>query len=146
MKNTYISIFLFVALIIGLYFLNNKEYGNENDDSTVIYIELNNYIYVVGGILPMKIIFRKGEDMLDFKVKIGLVPIVRDLFDFATRKGIFEPAKGVENKDKVSREPGQMVNDVPLEIDQDVASRKLAFWGCEIDVLTPEQHRYLFGE
>ena len=24
MKNTYISIFLFVALIIGLYFLNNK--------------------------------------------------------------------------------------------------------------------------
>ncbi len=39
--------------------------------------------------------------MLDFKVKIGLVPDVRDLFDFATRKGIFEPAKGVENKDKV---------------------------------------------
>ncbi len=38
---------------------------------------------------------------MDFKVKIGLVPIVRDLFDFATRKGIFEPAKGVENKDKV---------------------------------------------
>ena len=32
--------------------------------------------------------------MLDFKVKIGLVPIVRDLFDFATRKGIFEPADG----------------------------------------------------
>ncbi len=39
--------------------------------------------------------------MLDFRVKIGLVPVVRDLFDFATRKGIFEPAKGVENKDKV---------------------------------------------
>lgn len=38
--------------------------------------------------------------MLDFKVKIGLVPDVRDLFDFATRKGIFEPAKGVENKNK----------------------------------------------
>ena len=52
----------------------------------------------------------------------------------------------VENRDKVSRELGQMVNDVPLEIDQEVARRKLAFWGCEIDTLTPEQHRYLFGE
>ena len=52
----------------------------------------------------------------------------------------------VENRDKVSREPGCMVNDVPLEIDQEVARRKLAFWGCEIDTLTPEQHRYLFGE
>ena len=39
-----------------------------------------------------------------------------------------------------------MVNDVPLEIDQEVARRKLAFWGCEIDTLTPEQRRYLYGE
>lgn len=39
--------------------------------------------------------------MLDFKVKIGLVPDVRDLGDFKTRKGIFEPAKGVENKNRV---------------------------------------------
>lgn len=38
--------------------------------------------------------------MLDYKVKIGLVPNVRDLFDFSTRKGIFEPAKGAENKNK----------------------------------------------
>ena len=52
----------------------------------------------------------------------------------------------VDNQNKISREPGQMVNDVPLEIDQEVARRKLAFWGCEIDTLTPEQHRYLFGE
>ena len=52
----------------------------------------------------------------------------------------------VENSDKVSREPGQMVNDVPLSIDQEVAARKLAYWGCEIDTLTPEQHKYLFGE
>ena len=52
----------------------------------------------------------------------------------------------VENKDRISREAGHMVNDVPLEIDQDVARRKLGFWGCEIDVLTEEQHRYLFGE
>jgi adenosylhomocysteinase len=52
----------------------------------------------------------------------------------------------VENRDKVSREPGSMVNDVPLEIDREVAARKLAYWGCEIDTLTPEQHNYLFGE
>jgi adenosylhomocysteinase len=52
----------------------------------------------------------------------------------------------VENRDKISREPGCMVNDVPLEIDQEVASRKLSYWGCEIDTLTPEQHKYLFGE
>ena len=38
--------------------------------------------------------------MLDYKVKIGLIPDVRNLADFETRKGIFEPAKGVENKDK----------------------------------------------
>lgn len=50
------------------------------------------------------------------------------------------------NRDKVTRVPGQMVNDVPLEIDQTVARMKLASWGCEIDTLTPEQHRYLFGE
>ena len=36
--------------------------------------------------------------MLDYSLKIGLLPEVRDLGDFATRKGIFEPAKGVERK------------------------------------------------
>jgi adenosylhomocysteinase len=51
-----------------------------------------------------------------------------------------------ENREKICREPGKMVNDVPVEIDQEVARRKLSFWGCEIDTLTPEQHRYLFGE
>ena len=38
--------------------------------------------------------------MLNFKLKIGLVPNVRNLGDFKTRKGIFEPAKGAENKNK----------------------------------------------
>ena len=52
----------------------------------------------------------------------------------------------VENSNKISREPGCMVNDVPVEIDREVAARKLAYWGCEIDTLTPEQHLYLFGE
>ena len=52
----------------------------------------------------------------------------------------------VDNRDRISREPGRMVNDVPKEIDNEVARRKLAHWGCEIDTLTPAQHRYLFGE
>ncbi len=38
--------------------------------------------------------------MLNYQVKIGLVPEIRDLADLKTRKGIFEPAKGVQNKDK----------------------------------------------
>ena len=32
-----------------LYFLNNKDYGNENDNSTVIYIELNNHKFLFMG-------------------------------------------------------------------------------------------------
>lgn len=52
----------------------------------------------------------------------------------------------VEHKNSISREKGNMINDVPKEIDREVASRKLAFWGCTIDSLTPEQHKYLYGE
>lgn len=36
-----------------------------------------------------------------------------------------------------------MLIDVPYEIDLDVASRKLAYWGKEIDKLTDEQEKYL---
>ena len=32
-----------------LYFLNNKDYGNENDNSNVIYTELNNYKFLFMG-------------------------------------------------------------------------------------------------
>ena len=32
-----------------LYFLNNKDYGNENDNSSVIYIELNNHKFLFMG-------------------------------------------------------------------------------------------------
>ena len=39
--------------------------------------------------------------MLDYKLKIGLVPMRRHLADAATRKGIFEPKKAWENKEKV---------------------------------------------
>ena len=42
--------------------------------------------------------------------------------------------------------PGSMVRDVPREIDEEVARRKLAYWGCAIDTLTSEQRKYLYGE
>ena len=51
----------------------------------------------------------------------------------------------VENKEKIQRVPGNMVNDVPKSIDTEVARRELATWGCEIDALTEEQRIYLYG-
>jgi len=44
------------------------------------------------------------------------------------------------------RKLGDMVRDVPLEIDSLVARMKLSSWGYEIDSLTPFQHKYLYGE
>lgn len=52
----------------------------------------------------------------------------------------------VENQDIISREPGHMLNEVPAEIDKAVAEKKLSSLGVEIDTLTPEQHKYLYGE
>ena len=51
----------------------------------------------------------------------------------------------VEHRD-MPRKAGEMVHDVPREIDEEVARRKLGYWGCAIDTLTPEQHKYLYGE
>ena len=51
-----------------------------------------------------------------------------------------------DNRDSLSRVPGEMLHDVPASIDAEVASRKLSDWGIRIDVLTAEQHRYLYGE
>ena len=51
-----------------------------------------------------------------------------------------------DNRETLARIPGHMAVDVPEEIDRTVAERKLASWGCEIDTLTPEQRRYLYGE
>lgn len=45
----------------------------------------------------------------------------------------------VEHADELD----QMIIDVPREVDNDVAIRKLAFLGKRIDVLTPEQEAYL---
>ena len=39
--------------------------------------------------------------MLDYKVKIGLVPERRWLADGYKRKGIFNPQKAVDNKNKI---------------------------------------------
>lgn len=52
----------------------------------------------------------------------------------------------VENKDTIAREAGKMLYDVPESIDKEVAERKLADWGIEIDKLTPAQYKYLYGE
>lgn len=41
------------------------------------------------------------------------------------------------------KELSEKLIDVPEEVDKDVAKRKLAFLGKEIDVLTPEQEKYL---
>jgi len=38
---------------------------------------------------------------------------------------------------------GKKVIDVSAEIDDVVAKRKLESWGISIDVLTPEQEKYL---
>lgn len=45
----------------------------------------------------------------------------------------------VRNRDHLS----EKIIRVPKEIDQDVAARKLKFWGFSIDTLTPEQDAYL---
>ena len=47
----------------------------------------------------------------------------------------------VENKGRLTRK----LNNVPREIDREVAFRKLKDWGIEIDTLTPEQKKYIFG-
>ncbi|MCR5122025.1 MAG: adenosylhomocysteinase [Ruminococcus sp.] len=45
----------------------------------------------------------------------------------------------VKNKDRLN----EKIISVPEEIDNEVAERKLRFWGVEIDKLTPAQHDYL---
>ena len=44
----------------------------------------------------------------------------------------------VSHKDTLTRKPGSMVIEIPAEIDDMVARRKLASWGYEIDTLTDE--------
>ena len=47
---------------------------------------------------------------------------------------------------ELPREKGALVHDVPREIDEEVARRKLAYWGRSIDSLTEEQYKYLYGD
>ena len=48
-----------------------------------------------------------------------------------------------KNRGSLPKADGERVITVPEEIDNEVARRKLGFWGVEIDVLTPEQEKYL---
>jgi len=50
------------------------------------------------------------------------------------------------NRFQLSRCPGEMVHEIPSSIDSEVAHRKLAAWGIEIDELTPQQREYLYGK
>ncbi len=50
----------------------------------------------------------------------------------------------VKNKGKLGKD-GSMTVNVPAEVDREVALRKIASWGIEIDKLTPEQEKYLNG-
>ena len=52
----------------------------------------------------------------------------------------------VDNKNNLPSESGKMLLHVPVEIDAEVASRKLSSWGVSIDTLTPDQKKYLYGE
>ena len=45
----------------------------------------------------------------------------------------------IENEGKLT----EKLIDIPLEVDLEVANRKLSFLGIEIDKLTPEQEKYL---
>ena len=47
----------------------------------------------------------------------------------------------VQNRDRLTT----LLNDVPREIDREVALRKLSHWGVKIDTLTAEQKKYIFG-
>ena len=40
---------------------------------------------------------------------------------------------------------GSKLNNVPAEVDREVALRKLADWGIEIDTLSEEQRKYIYG-
>lgn len=55
-------------------------------------------------------------------------------------------ARWLVSHSDLPRVKGSMTRDVPSEIDREVALRKLKSWGCEIDTLTPDQHKYLYGE
>ena len=50
----------------------------------------------------------------------------------------------VKNKGKLGKD-GSMTVNVPAEVDREVALRKIASWGIEIDKLTEEQEKYLNG-
>ncbi len=52
----------------------------------------------------------------------------------------------VDRRDVLERIPGRMLHNVPAEVDTAVARLKLKDWDIAIDNLSPEQHRYLYGE
>ena len=83
-----------------LYFLNNKDYGNENDNSAVIYTELNNY----------KFLFMEdiGDDEHDIIKNIGVLKVANH--DSRTR-GVEESVNCIRPKySKISVENNILVH------------------------------------
>ena len=54
-------------------------------------------------------------------------------------------ARYLASHPELRKAPGSKLHDVPAEIDEEVALRKLKDWGLRIDALTPAQKKYLFG-
>ena len=55
-----------------LYFLNNKDYGNENDNSSVIYTELNNHKFLFMGDAGVEV-----EDVLMEKYNLQDIDVLK---------------------------------------------------------------------
>lgn len=55
-----------------LYFLNDKDYGNENDNSNVIYIKLNNHKFLFMGDAGAKV----EEDLID-KYNLQVIDVLK---------------------------------------------------------------------
>ena len=55
-------------------------------------------------------------------------------------------AKYLAEHREQKRQAGDMLLNVPEEIDKAVAFRKLEAWGIGIDTLTPEQRIYMYGK
>ena len=98
--------------------------------------------------LMILLIDERPEEVTDIKEAIAgpNVEVIYSTFDELPERHkrvsemVIERAKRLVEHGK---EMTEMLIDVPVEIDEDVAARKLRFMGKEIDTLTAEQEAYL---
>ena len=72
LKNKNIKYYSCISKLDNLYFLNTKEYSNENDNSNVIYTELNGYKFMFMGDAGIE----KEKDILD-KYNISNIDVLK---------------------------------------------------------------------